>query len=209
LIQLYDKIAYLTFDDGPTVYTNEIINILNQYQVKGTFFIIGINAKRFPDVIQRLKKEGHQIGNHSYTHDYNLIYLNATNFINELELTDKIIYNLTGQHHNLFRFPGGSSTLMATPEQITEYIKILQQQGFEYFDWNVDSGDILSDNAGQIVNNIEDQIKDKTIALILLHSTRLITVEALPRIIILLRTYGFQMQLLTKGSYHAHHRLSN
>ena len=103
-----NKIAYLTFDDGPSIYTDEFINVLNQYRIKGTFFVIGINGEMFPDTIKKIVNDGHQIGNHLYSHDYTIMYEDAGNFINELELTNEMIYYLTNKQNNLFRFPGGS-----------------------------------------------------------------------------------------------------
>jgi peptidoglycan-N-acetylglucosamine deacetylase len=200
------KLAYLTFDDGPSIYTNEIIDVLNEYNVKGTFFIIGVNAERFPHIVQRLKNDGHQIGNHTYSHDYDKIYESPENFINEVLLANEIIYDITDQQNTLFRFPGGSSTGRLQPWEIYRYIDILDEHGFYYFDWNVDGGDVFATTKEDIIENIQRQIIDKSIALILLHDTRLITAEALPGIIELLKENNFEIKPLTEQSFKAHHR---
>ena len=84
------KIAYLTFDDGPSrTVTPQILDILAKYDIKATFFVVGKYAEKNPDILRRIYEEGHVIGNHTYSHNYNYIYKNVSNFVRELDATQR------------------------------------------------------------------------------------------------------------------------
>ena len=107
------KIAYLTFDDGPsTAVTPLILDVLKEEDVKATFFVLGTNVKKNPEILKRVYGEGHYIANHGYSHDYKKIYKTAQNVIEEYNKTEKLIRQAIGNNEyssNLFRFPGGFS----------------------------------------------------------------------------------------------------
>ncbi|MGB9792682.1 MAG: polysaccharide deacetylase family protein [Thermacetogeniaceae bacterium] len=143
-------VVYLTFDDGPnTVTTPQILDILKSYGVKATFFVTGHNARLNPGVLRRIAEEGHAIGNHSFSHDYNL-YRNPSAFAADLDQAEEAIQAATGLRPTLYRPPGGTYHL--TPE----LREILAKKGYSVVGWNVSSAD--TDPHGvtpeQLVNNV-------------------------------------------------------
>ena len=102
------KRAYLTFDDGPSDQTGEILDILKEHNVKATFFVIGRNERYYP-MYKRIVEEGHTLAIHSYSHEYSTIYASYDNFVNDVEELRKLLYDVTGVDCRYYRFPGGSS----------------------------------------------------------------------------------------------------
>ncbi len=135
------KTIYLTFDDGPSYYTEHLLDILKQYDVKATFFIVGNRGHE--ELIRRTFEEGHSIGVHSYTHVYEEIYASDEAFFNDFMATEEVIHEITGQYTFLFRFPGGSSNTVSliSPGIMTRLTKIMEDMGYRYFDWTVSAGD--------------------------------------------------------------------
>ena len=178
--------VYLTFDDGPSIYTEEILDILAQYNVKATFFVTGKGKEGYGDVYRRIVDEGHTLGMHSYSHEYGNIYASLENFQEDLETLRNFLYNETGVVSHFYRFPGGSSNNVSRTDirEITAYLKAMD---IEYFDWNVSAGDATSVylNSGQIVNRVMNQVPSHRVAMVLLHDAadKHSTVEALPKLI--------------------------
>ena len=105
-----EKVVYLTFDDGPSAkVTPQILDILKQYNVKATFFIIAKNAEQYPDTVKRAADEGHTIASHTYSHDYSYVYGSLENFREEVNKAKDVLTNIVGEDAftNIFRFPGG------------------------------------------------------------------------------------------------------
>ena len=183
-----EKKVYLTFDDGPSVYTDEILDILKRYGVKATFFVCGTgdSDENLRHVYKRIVDEGHSIGMHSYSHVYSTVYGDLDLFQYDLDKIRNLIYNETGVAPKLYRFPGGSGNTIASLP-MDRYISVLYSQGMEYYDWNVYGGD-SSGNAlspSRIAGNTLDGVDRRDTAVILLHDTgsRRNTVLALPAII--------------------------
>ena len=134
-----EKIAYLTFDDGPTLKsTPKILDILSEENVKATFFVIGKHVKEYPELVKRAYDEGHYIANHSYTHNNDKLYTNADSFINEILSTDIEISKAIGienYHSYIFRFPNGYMA-PSYKSRKKEYAKLLPSIGYTYIDWN-------------------------------------------------------------------------
>lgn len=180
------KIAYLTFDDGPSkVVTPQILDILKEYNVKATFFVIGSMAEKSPELLKRIYEEGHTIANHTYSHIYAYIYKNSTNFINDLEKSNETIRAMLGQDYqvnNIMRFPGGSFGA-----QKKSMIKAVTNAGYRYFDWNSLNGDAEGLNFSKeiLVNRFIETAKGKKKLIVLMHDTdiKYTTVEALSEII--------------------------
>ena len=107
-----EKIVYLTFDDGPSDNTKKILDILDQYKVKGTFFVTGNNQKK-NDLIRLAYEKGHSIGLHTYTHDYASVYASEENYFKDLQEIPDMVENVTGEKSCLIRFPGGSSNTIS------------------------------------------------------------------------------------------------
>lgn len=197
------KYAYLTFDDGPSDNTYPILDILDQYQVKATFFVNGREDIVSLDRYRAMVNKGHALGLHSYTHDYNGIYASLDAFKSDTERIHDLIYRTTGKDVKLYRFPGGSSnTITNVPIQtFTDYLTSL---GYIYYDWNVSSGDATGQpiTAETIAYNVLEQSKGCTRAMILMHDgvKKGETVKALPAIIEGLQAQGFQIVPITEST---------
>lgn len=185
--------VYLTFDDGPSKNTNAILDILDDYNVKATFFVCGKTSEEDKASLQRIVNEGHTIGMHSYTHKYSTIYSSLDAFKNDFSLIENLIYDTTGVEPKYYRFPGGSSN-KASNTDMSEYIRFLNDSGIKYFDWNVSSGDATTQaySADELVENVmKDVVKYKT-SVVLLHDAddKTETVKALPKMIEELQAKG-------------------
>ena len=178
--------VYLTFDDGPSVNTEELLDILAEYDVKATFFVTGKDKEKYADTYRRIVEEGHTLGMHSYSHEYSTIYASLESFQKDIELLRDFLYNETGVVSNFYRFPGGSSNQVSKTD-IHEMIDYLDAMGISYFDWNVSSGDASSVPVGsdQIVNRVMEQLPSRQVAVVLMHdaSNKGSTLEALPKLI--------------------------
>lgn len=180
------KKIFLTFDDGPSVYTDRILDICKAYDVKVTFFVVGKTGGENERLYRRIVEEGHTIGMHSYSHKYSEIYENLESYQEDLEMLQSHIREITGVTADICRFPGGSSnTVSKVPMQ--ELIDYLEAAGIDYYDWNVSSGDASGTKytAGQIVDNVLNGIESNNTSIVLMHDAadKEQTVEALPLII--------------------------
>lgn len=178
--------VYLTFDDGPSIYTNEILDILDQYQVKATFFVVGKDGSNAEEALQRIVDDGHTLGMHSYSHKYKELYESMDSFTEDFAQIRNFIYQATGTESVCYRFPGGSSNTVSEVD-MHDFIDYLEGQGVEYYDWNVDSGDGGSRklSADTLIENCTQDIDTRDTSIVLLHDSaeKPTTVEALPEII--------------------------
>ena len=177
---------YLTFDDGPSIYTDEILDILDRYHVKATFFVVGKDGSEAEAALQRIVEDGHTLGMHSYSHKYKELYESLDSFTEDFARIRDDIYQATGVESVYYRFPGGSSNTVSNID-MHEFIDYLDSQGVEYFDWNVSSGDGGSRNLSidTLLENCTEDIDTRDTSIILLHDSaeKPTTVEALPDII--------------------------
>lgn len=180
------KKVYLTFDDGPSSNTDQILDILKDYDVKATFFVVGKTDERSVKAYQRIVEEGHTLAMHSYSHRYDEIYESKEAFARDLNSLQEYLYETTGVWPRIYRFPGGSSNTVSKVD-MQELIEYLTDIGITYFDWNVASGDAVSRTlpAETIVNNCLSGIEKQKESVILMHdaSNKETTIEALPQII--------------------------
>ncbi len=178
--------VYLTFDDGPSMYTERILDILDQYHVKATFFVTGEEAVSHPERYQDIVERGHTVGMHSYSHKYSDIYASVQNFTKDLKKLQDFLYDTTGIESNLYRFPGGSSNTVSTIP-MKNFCDYLKQEKITYFDWNISSKDasIPTLTADEIVENCTENLEKYQNAVILMHDSaeKKTTVEALAPII--------------------------
>ena len=176
--------VYLTFDDGPSRNTDKILDILNEYGVKATFFVVGKDG--FEEQYQRIVAEGHTLGMHSYSHKYQEIYQSLDSYVKDLNQIQSYLYEMTGENSTIVRFPGGSSNSVSHVD-MHELISYLNQHGLTYYDWNISSADAGKGyiSASQIVSNVMNNVRKYDSAVILMHDSadRNSTVEALPTII--------------------------
>ena len=198
------KIAYLTFDDGPYLLTNSYLDVLDEYNVKATFFELEKDAKfgydedvvdTYNSIYRRVISSGHTLGNHTSSHiikrSLNGIYNSVDNFMNAILENREFIENNFGYTTTIMRFPGGSSTAGELKDEIVER---LNEEHYGYVDWNSatgDGGSLVSPN--QSVANILETTNDRKFLVVLMHDYSENTLEALPRIIEGLRDQGYTL----------------
>ena len=178
--------VYLTFDDGPSKNTEKILDILDKYQVKATFFLTGREDEQSLKLYQEIQKRGHTIGMHSYTHKYDEIYASTEAFEQDLEQIQGRIFETLGFTCNLYRFPGGSSNQVSGLD-MQEFIRVLNDRKITYFDWNAECGDASSHSykVKELVDNVMKDVVKYHTSVVLLHDAenKRNTVKALPKII--------------------------
>ena len=196
-----DKKVYLTFDDGPSIYTDEILDILAEYQVKATFFVVGKTDSRSKKLYQRIVDEGHSLGMHSYSHRYSEIYNSVEDFAKDFTKLWELLYDTTGYKPSIFRFPGGSDNKV-NKNGMEDFIRYLNEADIVYFDWNVLNGDAtgVTYTKKQLIQNVLDgvAIKDKSIVLLHDAQTKKTTVDSLPGLLDKLISGGAQILPLDK-----------
>lgn len=205
------KIAYLTFDDGPSENTLKILNILKIENIKATFFVNGYGKEY---IYKKIVSEGHAIGNHSYSHDYKALYTSVEGFKNDVNRLATFLDKM-GIETKLFRFPGGSNNHVSWEyggkDIMSKLVQLPNEMGYEYFDWNVSSEDATGINVSTstLIQNIMKEAKTTQNAIVLMHDSesKETTVEALPQIIEVLREMGFKFDVLTESSKSVHFKL--
>lgn len=178
--------VYLTFDDGPSSNTDNILDILDTYGVKATFFVTGKEGAKAEASYRRIVEEGHTLGMHSYTHDYSVIYASEEAFMEDMKKLQHYLYDVTGVQSTYIRFPGGSSNKVSDVD-MRLLITDVHEAGMEYFDWNVSSQDASSKplTKEEILDNCLNSIERFQNCIILMHDagSKDSTVEALPELI--------------------------
>lgn len=201
------KIAYLTFDDGPSKNTLDILKVLKDYNVKATFFVNG--HKTYTDLYKKIADDGHALANHTYSHDYKTVYSSVDNFKKDVKKLDNFITEVTGEEPNfILRYPGGSNNTMSRryggKNMMREIIREMNKEGYIYFDWNVDSTDAAAyrQSKDKIVNSVLNGSKHTKKAVILMHDldSKTTTVQALPEVIEGLKEQGFIFDIMTKDT---------
>lgn len=207
------KVVYLTFDDGPSENTAKILDILDKYNAKATFFVTG-NHPEYNKYMKRAAKEGHTIGLHTYTHNYSQLYSSEEAYFDDLQQISDMVEDVTGKKSKVIRFPGGSSNMISAnyvDGLMTTLTQKIQEQGYQYFDWNVDSTDASGNRVpvSQLVENAT--ASDDQYINILMHDTdaKDTTVEALPEIIKYYKDKGYVFLGLDTDSYAPHHNVVN
>lgn len=200
--------VYLTFDDGPSRNTDDILDVLNSYGVKGNFFVVAANQEDLRAMYRRIVEEGHVIGMHSYSHKYNEVYASKEAFINDLSKIQSLIYEETGFMPDIYRFPGGSSNTVSKLD-MSVFIQVLNDRNITYYDWNVSSKDTSSPapTKEQVVENCLTGIQNYKEAMILMHDLgdKASTVEALPEMIERLLEMGIEIAPIDEDTMHIQH----
>lgn len=203
------KVIYLTFDDGPGKYTAQLLEILEKYNVKATFFVV--NSK-YTYLLPEIAAAGHSIGIHSATHQYKTIYASEEAYFQDLNKMKDIIEQKTGLVSTLVRFPGGSSNTVSSFNKgiMTRLTQAVQDMGYQYFDWNVTSGDAgETTDTDVVVQNVISGVQKHDISVVLQHDTKGYSVEAVERIIIWGLENGYTFLPLDASSPTCHHRVNN
>ena len=206
------KTVYFTFDDGPSPRTEEILNILDKYHVKATFFITN-QSDQYNYLIKRMYDEGHTIGLHTYSHNYKEIYASEDAYFNDLKAIQDKVYNITGMRPVLIRFPGGSSNTVSrfNPGIMSRLTKLVEERGFYYYDWNVDSGDAAGYNEEAQMNMIYTYSPKHDVINLLMHDStyKYATVNSLESKIKYYLDNGYTIAPLDSSSPGMHHMVNN
>lgn len=180
------KRVYLTFDDGPSRNTEAILDLLAEYDVKATFFVVGDTDEEAKATYRRIVNEGHTIGIHSYSHRYSDIYASQDAFLEDFYLLSDYIYDVTGVRPDICRFPGGSSNTVSRIS-MSELVRTLNSRGITCYDWNISGGDADGHglSGGQIANNVLNGVDRFQTSIVLLHdgADKSQTVDALEKIL--------------------------
>lgn len=196
------KRVFLTFDDGPsTTVTPEILRILDEYNVKATFFVLGSRVELYPDLVKKEYEKGHYIANHGYSHKYSSIYASVDNVLSEFRNTESIIRSVLGLSEycsNVFRFPGGlpggkSANLKK------EAATVLENNNIAHLDWNCLSKDAEgSFDKDTLVQNVINTSQNKNSVVVLMHDAgnKKTTYEALPEVIEYFKNNGYAFESL-------------
>ena len=203
-----EKICYLTFDDGPTKeVTPKVLDILKQYDVKATFFVLGKMLDTNRDIAKRAFDEGHLIANHSYYHQYAELYASSESFCGEIDKTYQLICEVTGaEPFKLVRFPGGGHNAGDYGTVKQEYKQVLKEKGYYHVDWNCLNGDAEDAlrSADALIARVRETAIGKNIV-VLMHdaAAKTTTPDALGSIIEYLKSKGYVFKRLDEVEYYA------
>lgn len=208
---LEEKIIYLTFDDGPTPYTAALLDMLAEYDVQATFFV----TNQYPEcqeLIGRAYEEGHTIGLHSYSHDYN-IYTCEESYYEDLELLNEVVHKQTGKWATIVRFPGGSSNSVSwnyCTGIMTCLTNGMEEHGYSYCDWNVDSLDSHGYlMAWEVAQTAISGIQNKDVSIVLMHDTTQCSVDAAEIVISWGLENGYTFLPMVEDMEMVHHTIVN
>jgi peptidoglycan/xylan/chitin deacetylase (PgdA/CDA1 family) len=189
------KIVYLTFDDGPSPYTAQILDILDQYQVKATFFMLAGNMINHSDSVKRIVSSGEGVGLHGVTHEKNKIYASPDSMANEMKQAEATLLSLTGKDSHLIRPPYGSYPYMKE-----NYVAAVKSLGYLIWDWNVDSKDSRKTYVAPqtIFTQTITQASHWHQPVILMHEKKC-TVEALPQTLQAIKDMGYEFRIIDEN----------
>ena len=206
-----EKVIYLTFDDGPSKHTARLLEVLDKYDVKATFFVV--TYKSYNYMIKEIYDAGHAVGIHTASHNYKKIYKSEEAYYKDLYKAQDVIFEQTGIRPTIIRFPGGSSNTVSKKYCsgiMTTLSKSVIENGFQYFDWNVDSNDAGgAKTSEEVYNNVIKAVKKKKTSVVLQHDTQGFSVDAVEDIIVWALENGYTFKTLDMNSPTAHHRINN
>lgn len=195
-----EKIAYLTFDDGPNAsITPKVLDVLKEEDVKATFFVIGKYVEEHPEIVKRAYEEGHYIANHGYDHNNDTLYQSEESFISEIKKTDTAIGKAIGIEDycsHVFRFPNGYMSSMHK-EKKKKAAFLLLKMNYTYIDWNCLNHDSMKKyTKKQLLENLKRSSKNKNTLVILMHDTKDVSnsSEVLKDSISYLKSQGYQFK---------------
>lgn len=205
-----DKVIYLTFDDGPGQYTSELLDILNKYNVKVTFFVTS-QFKKYVPLIEREHNEGHVVAIHTLTHNWN-IYRSFENYYKDFNAMNNVINQYTGSRSKIFRFPGGGSNTISKGKSLgvmSYSVSKMNELGYTYYDWNVDSEDAAGAKRDKIIKNVINGISTRNYSVVLMHDIKRPTIDAIEEIIIYALDNGYTFDVLSTDTATVHHHVNN
>lgn len=167
----------LTFDDGPHQLTNKVLDLLKQYNMKATFFCIGKEVEKHPEIVKRIINEGHEIGNHTFTHNKQMGFKSANEVYNEIQQCSKTVQEITGKELAFFRPPFGVTN--------PSIAKAVQLSNMKVIGWSIRSLDTVAKSSEDILNRILSKVKKGDV--VLLHDNRELTIKTLEKLLIQLQ----------------------
>lgn len=208
--EIGERIVYLTFDDGPGQYTSELLDILKKYDVKVTFFVTN-QFKKYVPLIKREYDEGHMVAVHTLTHKWS-IYQSVETYLKDFNDMNDIIYKYTGEKSRIFRFPGGGSNMVSrryAKGVVKAIASKMHENGYVYFDWNVDSNDAGGAKSDAIYKNVIEGIDKHKSSVVLMHDIKRGTIDVIEDIIKYGLENGYTFKTLTVSSPTVHHHINN
>lgn len=207
------KVVYLTFDDGPSPKTAQVLDILKNNGVHATFFVTGIDQKS-ASLMKRAVDEGNAIGAHTYTHDYKYVYSSEKNYFDDLNKILNHIKEVTGKETKIIRFQGGSSNTISRKYSqgiMTKLSKEVLAKGYQYYDWNLSSGDAEwpAPSVASIAHQATNTKQSKVVLLMHDANAKQTTVDALPQIIKFYKDNGYEFRTLENSDIISHHHINN
>ncbi|MBO7674016.1 MAG: polysaccharide deacetylase [Atopobiaceae bacterium] len=208
------KTVYLTFDDGPSANTQPVLDILDQYGIKATFFVTGINPD-YLSMISECYRRGHTIGMHTYSHDYEQVYASVDAYWQDLGQIADVVRQQIGYVPCFIRFPGGSSNTISanyTLGIMSELAQEVVNEGYQYYDWDASCGDGAVHTADELVEATKaDTAYGYQSIVFLMHdgAEKQTTVEALPRIIEYFQSEGYTFAPIDRSTCVPHHGIGN
>lgn len=205
------KVIYLTFDDGPSQYTPKLLDVLKKYNVKATFFVVNT---AYIGTVKRIASEGHTLALHTATHVYKDIYASEDAYFKDLQTIQRIVRDLTGRECTIIRFPGGSSNKSSSfnPGIMTRLTKLVEEKGYTYFDWTIDSKDTGGAKTPEAVcqNVISGVLNEKRdYSIVLQHDIKSYSVDAVEAIILWGLANGYTFLPMDVNTPVYHHTVRN
>ena len=208
-----EKTVYLTFDDGPSDNTPRVLEVLDRYGIKATFFVTGHEPDK-RGYIKEAYDKGHSIGLHSMTHNYDEIYVSQEAFFSDLEQVGNMVKEQIGYVPYLTRFPGGASNTISanySPGIMSALVSEVQARGYQFYDWNVSSSDASGTNVAVDTLVQSSCVEGYTNVMLLFHdsNTKDTTPDALPQIIEYYLERGYKFEPITREAFVCHHGVNN
>ena len=203
-------VIYLTFDDGPGSETPRLLEILDKYNAKATFFVVNTP---FAETIRQISNAGHGLAMHTATHDFEKIYSSEEAYFADLEKIESVIEQYAGYRPHLLRFPGGSSNQVSKKYNegiMTALTQTVEEKGYIYHDWNVDSCDASNATTAEAVyHNVIEGCRTREFSVVLMHDIRSYTIDAIEDILVWGLENGYTFEAMTTDTRAIHHTVKN
>lgn len=194
--------VYLTFDDGPSANTKEVLDLLREQSVRATFFVIGNTQEKERPLYSRIVEEGHAIGIHTYSHNESQVYSSFSAFMEDFHKIEAWIYETSGQKPKICRIPGGTNTLLCPKSLKTQILTAFKNEGYACFDWDIDPLDsgahaLPADKlAAAVISEAKTRAKEDLVILMHDDSLRTTLPQALATIITYFKEQGYRFDVL-------------
>lgn len=195
-----DKVVYLTFDDGPWSGTPQVLDLLDEYDVKATFFVTAQFFDNEDDLVKAIKQlhdRGHAVAVHTYSHEYHDIYNSVDDYLQDYKKMDDIIVKAIGERSHVFRFPGGSNNVYGKSIR-EDLIREMNSRGLVYHDWNAYDGGCDGYSESNMISSAVEECTSQDKSILLMHDTKAqsFILDTLPSIISQIKEAGYRFDIL-------------